>query len=65
MSGYQYGIITVWEYIDCGLRLRLGAVRTLKLYREMGGKIQTKEFLAQWHQEQDKRSTREQQQATN
>lgn len=54
MSGYQYGIITVEDYIYCGLRLRLGAVRTLRIYREMGGKIRTSEFMSRWNALEEK-----------
>jgi hypothetical protein len=49
MSGYAHGIVTVEDYIDCGLRLHLSAGRTLQLYREMGGQIRTQEFMDRWN----------------
>lgn len=49
MSGYSHGIVSVEDYIDCGLRLRLSATRTLDLYREMGGQIRTAEFMDRWN----------------
>lgn len=44
----RYGIVTVDTYIDCGLRLQIGAVRTLRLYRDSGGRIRTGAFLELW-----------------
>ena len=57
MSGYAYGIITVEDFIHSGLRLRLGATRTLLLYREMGGKIRTQEFMERWRNEETRLKT--------